>query len=165
MKIFGIEWSLTLNERKSRMSQIRGIMGEAVVVYCEPLITKKMGCYRLSWKVNKMGFFINLYLTYRRVMKMHLNPLKCIINQTHKILFHFVYDHLEFEIYILPNKKSKTRKNWKVKWCFKGILWFYSLITGLIKAVIFWRDKRFIKSRWNLEKTTHWNRSGLCTHH
>jgi len=34
-------------------------------------------------------FFINLYLIYRRVMKMHLNPLKCIINQAHKIFFPF----------------------------------------------------------------------------
>jgi hypothetical protein len=30
------------------MPQIRGIKGEVVVVYCEPLITKEMGCYRLS---------------------------------------------------------------------------------------------------------------------
>ena len=35
-------------ERKSRMHQIRGIMGEAVVNYCEPLITKEMVCHRLS---------------------------------------------------------------------------------------------------------------------
>ncbi|HUT44526.1 MAG TPA: hypothetical protein VMW95_09330, partial [Desulfobacterales bacterium] len=38
----------TLNERKSRMPQIRGIKGEVVVIYCEPLITKRMGCHRLS---------------------------------------------------------------------------------------------------------------------
>jgi hypothetical protein len=31
------------NERKLRMPQIRDIRGEAVVVYCEPLITKEMG--------------------------------------------------------------------------------------------------------------------------
>ncbi len=48
----------TLIERKSRVPQIRGIKGDAVVVYCEPLITKKMGCYRLSQRVNKMGFFL-----------------------------------------------------------------------------------------------------------
>jgi hypothetical protein len=30
----------TLIERKSRMAHIRGIKGEAVVVYCEPLITR-----------------------------------------------------------------------------------------------------------------------------
>jgi hypothetical protein len=40
--------NITLNERKSRMPHIRGIKGEAVVVYCEPLITKKMGYHRLS---------------------------------------------------------------------------------------------------------------------
>ena len=44
----------TLIERKSRMPQIRGIKGEVVVVYCEPLITKEMGYYRLSRRVNKI---------------------------------------------------------------------------------------------------------------
>ena len=39
------------------MPQIRDIKGEAVVVYCEPLITKKMGCHRLSQRANKTGFF------------------------------------------------------------------------------------------------------------
>ena len=34
-------------------------------------------------------FFINLYLIHRRIMKMHLNLLKCIINQIHKIFFLF----------------------------------------------------------------------------
>ena len=43
----------TLIERKLRMRHIRGIKGEAVVVYCEPLITKEMGCHRLSRRVNK----------------------------------------------------------------------------------------------------------------
>jgi len=32
--------NLTLIERKSRMPQIQGIKGEAVVIYCEPLITQ-----------------------------------------------------------------------------------------------------------------------------
>jgi len=35
------------------MPQIQGIKGEAVVVYCEPLITKEMGYHRLSCKVKK----------------------------------------------------------------------------------------------------------------
>ncbi len=47
--------SITLIERKSRMRQIRGVKGEAVVVYCEPLTTKKMTYHRLSRRVNKMG--------------------------------------------------------------------------------------------------------------
>jgi hypothetical protein len=34
------------------MSQIRGVKGEAVVIYCEPLTTKEMGYYRLSRRVN-----------------------------------------------------------------------------------------------------------------
>jgi hypothetical protein len=45
---------ITLIERKSRMPQIRGIKGEVVVVYCEPLITKEMGCHRLSRRANKI---------------------------------------------------------------------------------------------------------------
>jgi hypothetical protein len=36
------------------MPQIRGIKGEVVAVYCEPLITKEMGYYRLSRRVNKI---------------------------------------------------------------------------------------------------------------
>ena len=36
------------------MHQIRGIKGEAVVNYCEPLITKEMVYQRLSQRVNKM---------------------------------------------------------------------------------------------------------------
>jgi len=39
---------VTSIERKSRMLQIQGIKGEAVVVYCELLITKEMEHHRLS---------------------------------------------------------------------------------------------------------------------
>jgi hypothetical protein len=41
------------------MPQIRDIRGEAVVVYCEPLITKEMGYHKLSRRVNKMKIFLN----------------------------------------------------------------------------------------------------------
>ena len=41
--IFKYKVVYTLIERKSSMPQLRGIEGEAVVVYCEPLITKGMG--------------------------------------------------------------------------------------------------------------------------
>ncbi len=44
----------TLIERKSRMRQIRGVKGEAVVVYCKPLTTKEMAYHRLSRRVNKI---------------------------------------------------------------------------------------------------------------
>jgi len=47
-----INW--TSVERKSRIRQIHGAKGEAVVSYCEPLITKKMAYHRLSRRVNKM---------------------------------------------------------------------------------------------------------------
>ena len=35
------------------MPQIRGVKGEAVAIYCEPLTTKEMGYHRLSRRVNK----------------------------------------------------------------------------------------------------------------
>jgi hypothetical protein len=38
----------TLIERHSRMRQIRGVKGEAVVNYCEPLTTKEMAYHWLS---------------------------------------------------------------------------------------------------------------------
>jgi len=45
---------LTSIERKSSMPQIQGITGEAVVAYCESLITKEMEYNGLSRRVNKM---------------------------------------------------------------------------------------------------------------
>ena len=36
------------------MLQIQGIKGEAVVVYCEPLITMEMGCPRLLLRVRNI---------------------------------------------------------------------------------------------------------------
>ena len=47
-------------------------------------------------------FLINLYLIYRIVMKMHLNSIKCLINQTYNIFSHFVYDQLGLNTYSLP---------------------------------------------------------------
>jgi hypothetical protein len=47
-------YSLTLIERKSRMPQIQGVEGEAVVSYCELLTTPKMGYHRLSRRVSKI---------------------------------------------------------------------------------------------------------------
>jgi hypothetical protein len=43
------------------MPQIQGINGEAVFVYCEPLITQEMGYHRLSRRVNKMGLKMDIY--------------------------------------------------------------------------------------------------------
>ncbi|MBW2180866.1 MAG: hypothetical protein JRG81_10940 [Deltaproteobacteria bacterium] len=46
--------STTSIERKLRILQLKGIKGEAVIIYCDPLITQKMGYHRLSRRVNKM---------------------------------------------------------------------------------------------------------------
>jgi hypothetical protein len=46
--------TITLIERKSRRPQIQVVKGEAVVRYCEPLITMKIGYHRFSRRVNKI---------------------------------------------------------------------------------------------------------------
>jgi len=43
-----------LIEQKLRMLQIQGVKGEAVGLYCEPLITQEVEYHRLSRRVNKM---------------------------------------------------------------------------------------------------------------
>jgi hypothetical protein len=54
--------SITLIERKSRIPHnFKASKGEAVVAYREPVATQKMGCHRLSRRVNKMGFKIDIY--------------------------------------------------------------------------------------------------------
>ena len=61
--------SITLIERKSRMLQVRGVKGEAVVNYCDPLTTQEMGYPRLSRRIIKMKIlFNNLQLTYERII-------------------------------------------------------------------------------------------------
>jgi hypothetical protein len=37
-----------------KILQLRGVKGEAVEFYCEPLRTKEMGYHRLSRRANKM---------------------------------------------------------------------------------------------------------------
>lgn len=53
------------------MLQIQGVKGEAVVIYCEPLTTLKMGYHRHSRRVNKIEInYQNSYLTDCRDIKM-----------------------------------------------------------------------------------------------
>jgi hypothetical protein len=52
-----------LIERKSRMPQIRNIKGEAVVIYCEPLITREAGLHRLSPEGKQKGIFVK-YISF-----------------------------------------------------------------------------------------------------
>ena len=51
----------TLTLQKSRVLQIRGVKGEAVVIYCEPLTTKEMWCPRLSRRVNNTAILRALF--------------------------------------------------------------------------------------------------------
>ncbi len=71
------------------MLHIQDIKDEAVVVYGESLITKKMGYHRLSQRVNKMGFLTNLCLIYRCFMNVPPVLLKHYVNEIHKIFFPF----------------------------------------------------------------------------
>jgi hypothetical protein len=65
------------------MPQIQGIKGDAVIVYCEPLITKEIpasgislcskGIHNAFPKGKQNGIVLkNLYLIYRSIMKIHL---------------------------------------------------------------------------------------------
>ncbi len=81
------------------MPQIQGIKGEAVVVYCEPLITQEMGYHRISRRVNKKGFCSKMYISlieelrkYIQTYKMH-NKIKHI-----KYFSRFVYDQLGYSL-------------------------------------------------------------------
>jgi hypothetical protein len=47
----------TLTLQKSRMPQVQGVEGEAVVCYAEPLRTQEMRYHRLSRRVNNMAGF------------------------------------------------------------------------------------------------------------
>ncbi len=77
------------------MRQIRGVEGEAVVSYCEPLTTKEVAYHRLSLRVNKMKIISIFYNSPICVLsEVDLNRrfrLKC----THLPSFlHFVYAQL-----------------------------------------------------------------------
>ena len=49
--------------QKSKMLQIQGAEGEAVVIYCEPLATPEMGHIRLSHWVNNLAVFTILMMS------------------------------------------------------------------------------------------------------
>ena len=55
MSSYKIEFTLML--QKSRVLQIQGVKGEAVVIYRKSLTTLEMRCHRLSRRVNKMAVF------------------------------------------------------------------------------------------------------------
>ena len=77
------------------MPQIQGIKGEAVVVYCEPLITKEMGYHRLSRRVNKMGFCLKMYISLIEELRKYIKTCKMHNNIKHiKCFSRFVYDQL-----------------------------------------------------------------------
>jgi hypothetical protein len=53
----------TLPLQKSRMLQIQGAKGDAVVIYCEPLATQEMRYHRLSLRVNNMAVFVIFWMS------------------------------------------------------------------------------------------------------
>ncbi len=79
------------------MPQIQGIKGEAVVVYCEPLITQEMGYPRLSRRANKMGFCYKMYISLIEELRKHIQTYKIYNKFKHIIYFYrFVCDQLGF---------------------------------------------------------------------
>jgi hypothetical protein len=77
------------------MRQIRGVEGEAVVSYCEPLTTTEMVYHRLSHQVNKMKIISVFYNSSMRV------PSEVDLNHRFRLKFtllssflHFVYAQL-----------------------------------------------------------------------
>jgi hypothetical protein len=71
---------INLIERKSRMPQIQGSKGEAVVVYRESLLTKEIGYHGLSQRVNKMGFCQDSMSHSQKSQKNACDTMKCTIN-------------------------------------------------------------------------------------
>jgi len=55
--------ALTLMLQKSRMLQIQGVKGEAVIYYRKSLTTRDMRYHRLSQRVNNMAIF-TLFLDF-----------------------------------------------------------------------------------------------------
>jgi hypothetical protein len=77
------------------MPQIQGVTGEAVVNYCKPVTTPKMGYHRLSRRVNKTDIKLkNSYLTDGRDIKMSSNHRNSFSNKYIIIIFGFVYAQL-----------------------------------------------------------------------
>ena len=57
---------LTLMMQKSKVLQIRGVKGEAVIFYRKPFTTKELRRHRLSLWVNNMAVF-NIFMMSLRV--------------------------------------------------------------------------------------------------
>jgi hypothetical protein len=77
------------------MPQIQGIKGEAVVVYCEPLITQEMGYPRLSRRVNKMGFCSKMHISLIEELRKYIQTYKMNDKIKHiKYFSRFVYEQL-----------------------------------------------------------------------
>ena len=65
----------TLIERKSRIPQIQGIKGDAVVAYREPLITQEMGIIGFPAVVNKMKPKIDKFHLFGSRNRIHLSSM------------------------------------------------------------------------------------------
>ncbi len=81
--------------QKPRVLQLRGAKGEAVVLYRNPLATKKMQCYRLSRRVKNMTNLVNFWIS-SVVYSMKIGLFKTIA------LFALFYSH--FAIFFMQHK-------------------------------------------------------------
>ena len=82
------------------MPQVQGTKGEAVVVYCEPLITQEMGYPRLSRRVNKMGFCSKMYILLIEDLRKYIQTYKMRNKFKHiKYFSRFVYDQCGLKLF------------------------------------------------------------------
>ncbi|MEE9567602.1 MAG: hypothetical protein V3W17_08910 [Desulfobacteria bacterium] len=82
----------TLTLQKSRMPQIQGVKGEAVVIYREPLTTQEMRHHRLSRRVNNMaGFSLFVHITRSEFPKIAQEDRKVRLLLLFRTFCHVVY--------------------------------------------------------------------------
>ena len=83
---------LPLTLQKSRMPQIQGVKGEAVVIYREPLTTQEMRHHRLSRRVNNMaGFSLFVHITHSEFHKIAQEDRKVRLLLLFRTFCHVVY--------------------------------------------------------------------------
>jgi hypothetical protein len=106
----------TLTLQKSRMPQVQGVEGEAVVCYAEPLTTQEMRYHRLSRRVNNMaGFSLFVDVTRSEFAKIARERHNARLSLLLSTVCHVVYATLGFidekkaegfDVYLGSSKKK-----------------------------------------------------------
>jgi type IV pilus assembly protein PilV len=99
MRGFQNKKGFALRLQKSRMPQVQGVEGEAVVCYAQPLTTQEMRCHRLSRRVNNMaGFSLFVHVTRSEFAKIAQEPRNVILSLLFRTSCHVVYATLGFTL-------------------------------------------------------------------